>query len=44
VYGLLEWEKELVGGSWFALEMGWKISLWWHMIKQMGGTTMFNET
>jgi hypothetical protein len=25
-----------MGGLWFAWEMGWKIGLGWHMIKQMG--------
>jgi len=25
--GLLKWEGELVGGAWFAWEMGWKLSL-----------------
>ncbi len=25
-----------MGGSRFALEMGWKIGLWWCMVKQMG--------
>jgi len=30
------WEGELMGGVWFAWEMGWKLGLWWHMIKQMG--------
>jgi hypothetical protein len=25
-----------MGGAWFAWEMGWKLGLWWHMIKQMG--------
>jgi hypothetical protein len=23
-----------MNGSWFAWEMGWKIGLWWHMMKQ----------
>jgi len=27
---------ELVGGSWFAWEMGCKIGLWWHMVRKMG--------
>jgi hypothetical protein len=36
VCGLLKWEGEQVGDAWFALEMGWKLGLWWHMIKQMG--------
>ncbi len=36
MYGLLKWEGKLVGGSWFAWKNGWKIGLWWHMIKQMG--------
>jgi len=35
VYGLLEWEGELMGGSWFIWEMGWKINLWWCIMKQM---------
>ncbi len=35
VCGLLKWEGELVGGAWFAWEMGWKLGLSWHMIKQM---------
>ncbi len=25
-----------MGGLWFAWEMGWKIGLWWCMIKQTG--------
>ncbi len=25
-----------MGNAWFAWEMGWKLSLQWHMIKQMG--------
>jgi hypothetical protein len=29
VCGLLKWEGDLVGGSWFTCEMGWKIGLWW---------------
>ncbi len=36
VCGLLQLEKELVGGSWFAWEMGWRIGMWWCMIKQKG--------
>jgi len=36
VFGLLKWEGELVRNAWFAWKMGWKLSLWWHMIKQMG--------
>jgi len=36
VCGLLEWKGELMGGSWFACEMGWRIGLWWRMIEQMG--------
>jgi hypothetical protein len=31
--GLLKWEGELLGGSWFTWEMGWRIGLWWHMVK-----------
>ncbi len=31
----VEWEGELMGGEWFTWEMGWKIGLWWHMVKQM---------
>ncbi len=27
--------SELVGGSWFAWGMKWRIDMWWHMIKQM---------
>jgi hypothetical protein len=34
--GLLKWEEELMGSAWFAWEMGWKLGLWWRMIKQMG--------
>ncbi len=34
--GLLKWEGESMGDVWFAWEMGWKLGLWWHMIKQMG--------
>jgi len=45
ICNLLEWEGELVGGLWFAWEMGWRVGLWWHMIKQMGdGIMKFNET
>ncbi len=36
VCGLLKWEGELMGGVWFVWEIGWKLNLWWHMIKQMG--------
>jgi hypothetical protein len=36
VSGLLKWEGQLMGGLWFAWEMGWKIGLWWHMVRQMG--------
>jgi len=36
VYGLIEWERELMGGSWFVWEMGWKLGLWWCMMKHMG--------
>ncbi len=36
VCGLLNWEGDLVENVWFAWEMGWKLGLWWHMIKQMG--------
>jgi hypothetical protein len=25
-----------MGNVWFAWEMGWKLGLCWHMIKQMG--------
>ncbi len=25
-----------MGNAWFAWEMGWKLGMWWHMIKQMG--------
>jgi hypothetical protein len=27
---------ELMESAWFAWDMRWKLSLWWHMIKQMG--------
>jgi hypothetical protein len=27
---------KIMGGSWFAWEMGWIVGLWWHMINQMG--------
>jgi hypothetical protein len=33
VCGLLKWEGELVGDAWFVWDMGWKLGLWWHMIK-----------
>jgi hypothetical protein len=36
VCGLLKWEGALMAGLWFAWEMGWKIGLWWCMIKQTG--------
>ncbi len=36
VCGLLKWEGESMGDVWFAWEMGWKLGLWLHMIKQMG--------
>jgi hypothetical protein len=33
---VLKWEGEPMGNAWLACEMGWKLGLWWHMIKQIG--------
>jgi hypothetical protein len=30
---------KLVGDLWFAWGMGWRISQWWHMMRQMGDGT-----